>query len=691
MKKRFLSLLVISGLLFSMAGNVMAADVKDFKDVSKSNWFYDEVDLVTDKGYFNGVAADRFAPYENMTRAMFVTALSRLDKAEVNNGVTKFDDVAKNTYYTGAVTWANDNGIVKGNGNGTFDPAGDITREQMCAIMDRYIEYFKENHEDYAPKTVNDTPSFEDMADVSAYAKEAVLNCVKYGLIEGYDGKFLPKENATRAEVAAVISRLEFVVYGGGGGAGGGGGGSRPSGPSIDTVEPEDLIGAAVRQTILDYNEYVNGKGISEYNTGFDMEAMDFNADENADNEREQVVEGKAFIGEDLVTEIIGQAAKSVCMILGEGTTKEEVSQIVDEVVTYFESNFGIDITRDNTIENLKEQVYDYAVEVGGNIWDNFQKDGSFVCGDITVSAGGHELTIQPSANGTTVAPAGKKAKAEVAAKMAFAVAKDMYADLTKNTTYTNEVEMEGTIDIHFEESENDEFAAKTADYPYDYPLNVVVTLDGGELVEYKYADNSFVKLNITDDIQEEYAGAVEDMIEAALQRDDVKKAVGAKIDAAVEAMTDSIEAKFGVNADAAVEDWKDANLNVDDLANSNAYKKYWEKDGTELNNDAIFNLVMDNAEYLKENGTLAEKLAAGVMLNSPEEVRNQINDLVTAEIEGHDMFAYLDKAIKVKSIEDMKDVRLGNLATALENATFQSYVDGKGDSIVDRVTDMIA
>ena len=233
-KKRILSLLMTLVLMTSFLPHAAAVSARNFTDVSEDSWYYEYVDFVADKGYFAGTSATTFSPDLTMTRAMFVTVLARVDDAEIDNSVSAFVDVPTDTWYTGSVTWASENGIVSGIGDNRFDPDGEITREQMCVIMDRFIDYYGEKT-NQVHETEGSTALFPDNSQISSWARDAVANCREYGLIAGYDdGLFHPLDSSTRAQVATVISRLAWLVkpeenpnQGGGGGGGGGGGTTR--------------------------------------------------------------------------------------------------------------------------------------------------------------------------------------------------------------------------------------------------------------------------------------------------------------------------------------------------------------------------------------------------------------------------------------------------------------------------------
>ena len=232
MKKKLMSLMLTVVMLCSMlVGTAGAVDIESFSDVQSSDWFYQYVDFVTSNEYFVGTSDTTFEPNLTMTRAMFVVVMARMDGAEVNNDVSSFSDVPVGTWYTGAVTWATENDLVLGVGNNQFDPNGAITREQMCVLMDRFVDYYGEKT-GQTHETVEEPEEFPDADQISEYAVEAVNNCHQYGLITGFeDGTLRPKEHSTRAQVAAVIYRLSWFVDQGGTDQPGGNTGGNSGGP----------------------------------------------------------------------------------------------------------------------------------------------------------------------------------------------------------------------------------------------------------------------------------------------------------------------------------------------------------------------------------------------------------------------------------------------------------------------------
>ena len=231
-KQRILSALLALCIVFSLVPTALAAKADDFTDVSRSDWFYDYVDYVTSKGYFRGTTETTFSPQRNMTRAMFVVVLFRFDGAKGDRSQSAFTDVAPGAWCTAAINWAAANKIVEGKGDGTFAPDAPITRAQMCAIIDRYLNCYKKDNKVTLPQT-GSVSAMSDQNTVPSYAVDAIKQSQRYGLINGFkDGTFRPNALSTRAHVAAVIYRMADLVKNAkaentsGGGSSGGGGGS---------------------------------------------------------------------------------------------------------------------------------------------------------------------------------------------------------------------------------------------------------------------------------------------------------------------------------------------------------------------------------------------------------------------------------------------------------------------------------
>lgn len=185
-----------------------------YTDVRTDSWYYDAVTFVTDRGYFNGVTEDLFAPRSLMNRAMFVTVLGRIAGVDVDalEGVASFEDVNTDRYYAPYVAWAAEYGIVLGKSETVFDPNASITRQEMAAIMYRFCDVMgcdmTQEHEEFLGNYV-------DLDRTSDWARPAVEWALGVGLIHGTSWSTVsPRDNATRAQVAQVIQNLcDKVLY----------------------------------------------------------------------------------------------------------------------------------------------------------------------------------------------------------------------------------------------------------------------------------------------------------------------------------------------------------------------------------------------------------------------------------------------------------------------------------------------
>ena len=158
---------------------------KTFVDVDKSDWFADAVVYVTEKGLMNGTGSDTFSPNASTTRGMLMTVLARYAGTDTTDSTP---------WYQKGMEWAKANGVSDGT-----NPEVNITREQLVTMLYRYAG---------SPKANGSLDSFSDAASVSSYAVNAMQWAVANGIVNGSNGKLNPKNNATRAEVAAILMRF---------------------------------------------------------------------------------------------------------------------------------------------------------------------------------------------------------------------------------------------------------------------------------------------------------------------------------------------------------------------------------------------------------------------------------------------------------------------------------------------------
>jgi hypothetical protein len=186
-----------------------AGDVSRFTDIA-GHWAYDAIKFVVERGLFNGTGGTTFSPNTAMDSGMFVTVLGRLEGVDAAAyTATPFTDVKAGAYYAPYAAWASANGIASGVGGGLFAPTKQITRQEMAAMLGRYVNFKGLRLSSDAQVT------FADDAAIAAWAKDGVYALAFAGILNGVgDNNYAPARTATRAEVATMLMR--FVEgYGG--------------------------------------------------------------------------------------------------------------------------------------------------------------------------------------------------------------------------------------------------------------------------------------------------------------------------------------------------------------------------------------------------------------------------------------------------------------------------------------------
>ena len=183
---------------------------KTFYDVPGSHWGAEAIDFVTSRELFGGTSAVTFEPDVSMNRGMLVTVLYRLENELNTWGGGSYTDVPEGMYYTGAVAWADVNGIVTGYADATFAPGKAITREEMAVVLYRYAQH-KGYDTDQGGMALRE---YADYGRISAYALEAMVWANASGLITGDGGMLNPQGSATRAQVATILQRFLYLING---------------------------------------------------------------------------------------------------------------------------------------------------------------------------------------------------------------------------------------------------------------------------------------------------------------------------------------------------------------------------------------------------------------------------------------------------------------------------------------------
>lgn len=185
--------------------NVPLAKPFPFIDVEEKDWCYDAVKAVYEKGLMEGTNEEGtlFAPGLTTERGSVATLIHRMEE-NPNAQPSDFDDVLDGMWYTEAIHWADENGIMIGFGDGTFRPNEIVTREQLAAVFYRYAKF-----RGYDVTASGDLTAFQDADAVSDWAREAMAWAVGSGLIKGRSGVALaPQDGTPRGEMAAILQRF---------------------------------------------------------------------------------------------------------------------------------------------------------------------------------------------------------------------------------------------------------------------------------------------------------------------------------------------------------------------------------------------------------------------------------------------------------------------------------------------------
>lgn len=779
-KQRILSALLALCIVFSLVPTALAEKADDFTDVSRSDWYYQFVDYVTSKGYFNGTSETTFAPAENMTRAMFVTVLFRFDGAKGDRSQSAFTDVAPGEWYTDAINWAAANRIVDGVGNGKFAPNDPITRAQMCTMIERYLALYKKAWKVTLPETGSVSVMVDENA-IPAYALAAVKQCQRHGLVNGFeDGTFRPNELSTRAQVAAVIYRMSYLVQG-----------AKPDNtPSVNpggTVNPPvtaytyalyfdanggTLIGASPVSTTTTSTTYsfpvsatatrdgynflgwatektataatypagstitltanypiitlyavwqakapvvVSGdlignavlKSVKQVNDRFsDMKSAVVSAVEtvNKDNkyltdaqlqqvknivndmvkvedvkanftsgdnktEREVTWNVALEVKDGQVVSAIEQANKLANAIITGTTSKptpDDIDGFLTSVKNAVESETGIVLTN-KSLSEIKAQVVDKLKTEGKSLWANFHDGkGNYVCGNVDVVFNGKTYaTVQVGESSASLSAA----KSKIVKELGTAISKEIYKQMkAQGTAYTDNFTFNIDLKVNFAPAANADIKAKTDAYTYNYKLVVTPKLNSNGLLEYKYDEGNYLRLNISKDIQKAYNDGLDQIAAQFTYNDGTKDKVVAKVKEEMETSLPEIYAeietslkKYDITLTNATEDALKAAL----LAEAD---KWVETNWTTFVNSATGGGTLkglDNTALINAVWPLIEKDIDALDVNAL--IENQISEKLT-EKKFNEAWI-VDKANNSGTLKDAKDLVKGFDAVTFEPA----------------------
>lgn len=189
--------------------------INGFSDVKEESWYYNAVADTCDKEWFSGTSETTFSPSVTLTRAMLVTTLARVARADADVATGEmFSDVPAEKWYAGPVEWACGVGITSGTGEGIFSPGTAVTRQEIAMFLYK-LAIHKNYRVDDADAAAID--SFPDKNDVSSWAENAVNWAVTKGLISGVkagdDVLLSPKSGATRSQCAQILWAFDNAEF----------------------------------------------------------------------------------------------------------------------------------------------------------------------------------------------------------------------------------------------------------------------------------------------------------------------------------------------------------------------------------------------------------------------------------------------------------------------------------------------
>ena len=175
-----------------------------FTDVSKDDWFYDDVMFVYENGLMEGISSAQFGPYETQTRSRMAEILWRMEGSPAPKVKNSFADVEDGARYADAIAWIAENDILSGYNKDSFGPGDPITWEQLAVMFYRYAQY-----KGYDISIKGSQDELKDMDSTMDDAGKAVLWAVSNGLIrEEADVLSALQDPVSRAEIAAMLHRF---------------------------------------------------------------------------------------------------------------------------------------------------------------------------------------------------------------------------------------------------------------------------------------------------------------------------------------------------------------------------------------------------------------------------------------------------------------------------------------------------
>lgn len=197
-KHRLTALLLTGALALTLATGALASS--GFTDLSGLQpWGVEAVDYVTGKGLMNGTGANAFNPNGYADRSMVATLIWRIAGKPTGNITGTFSDVPLSQWYSDAIDWAAEAGIVNG-ANGKFRPFEIVTRQDLAVMLYRY--------EGSPASDVTVLSWYQDYNEISSYAANAVAWAVSAGILSGDGTSLMPQNGTTRVQLAAILMRF---------------------------------------------------------------------------------------------------------------------------------------------------------------------------------------------------------------------------------------------------------------------------------------------------------------------------------------------------------------------------------------------------------------------------------------------------------------------------------------------------
>ena len=374
-------------------------------------------------------------------------------------------------------------------------------------------------------------------------------------------------------------------------------------------------------------------------------------------------------VKEGQVVSAIEQANKLANAIITGTTSKptpDDIDGFLTSVKNAVESETGIVLT-DKSLQEIKTQVVDLLKKEGKNLWANFHDGkGNYVCGNVDVVFNGKTYaTVQVGESSASLSAA----KSKIVKELGTAISKEIYKQMkAQGTSYTDNFAFTIDLKVNFDHSANADIKAKTDAYTYNYKLVVKPTLNSNGLLEYKYDEGNYLRLNISKDIQKAYNDGLDQIAAQFTYNDGTKDKVVAKVKEEMETRLPEIYAeietslkKYDITLTNATEDALKAAL----LAEAD---KWVETNWTTFVNSATGGGTLkglDNTALINAVWPLIEKDIDALDVNAL--IENQISEKLTEKKINEAWI--VDKANNSGTLKDAKDLVKGFDAVTFEPA----------------------